>query len=183
MEEKKIGELIKERREELGYSQVKLASLLGVNSGTVSRWDSGKTQDMRLDNLDSLSIILKFPITEMFSLSAISLPDNSKLGELIRTQREKLSITQNQLAGLIGINHSTISRWERGLTKDIKRAQICLLSKYLYIPIDTILGLSNETSTEDLEVVKKRISIQSKLENINDKSKLENIEKIIDALM
>lgn len=181
--ENQLGALIKKRREELGYSQVKLAAILGVNSGTVSRWESGKTQDMRLDNLDSLSIILKFPITETLSLSAINLPDNPKLGELIRTQREKLSITQNKLAGLIGINHSTISRWERGLTKDIKRAQICLLSKYLYIPIDTILGLSNETSTEDLEVVKKRISIQSKLENINDKSKLESIDKIIDALM
>ena len=181
--ENQLGALIKKRREKLGYSQVKLAAILGVNSGTVSRWESGKTQDMRLDNLDSLSIILKFPITKMLSLSAINLPDNPKLGELIRTQREKLSITQNHLAGLIGINHSTISRWERGLTKDIKRAQICLLSKYLYIPIDTILGLSNETSTEDLEVVKKRISIQSKLENINDKSILESFEKIIDALM
>lgn len=181
--ENQLGALIKTRREELGYSQVKFASLLGVNSGTVSRWESGKTQDMRLDNLDSLSIILKIPITEMLSLSAINLPDNPKLGELIRTQREKLSITQNQLAGLIGINHSTISRWERGLTKDIKRAQICLLSKYLYIPIDTLLGLSNVVSTEDLDVVRLKSSITSSIDSINDKSKLEQIKKVIDALM
>lgn len=110
MEEKKIGELIKERREELGYSQVKLASLLEVNSGTISRWESGKTQDIR-------------------------------------------------------------------------RKQICLLSKYLCIPIDTILGLSEETSTEDIDLVKKKMLIQSKIEQIVDKSKLDSIEKIIDALM
>lgn len=107
----------------------------------------------------------------------------NQLGALIKTRREELNITQKKLAGLLGVANSTISRWEGGQIRDIKRAQIYLLSKYLYIPIDTILGLSNETSTEDLEVVKKRISIQSKLENINDKSKLESIEKIIDALM
>lgn len=109
--------------------------------------------------------------------------EEKKVGELIKTRREELNITQKKLAGLLGVTHSTVSRWESGYIKEIKRAQIYLLSKYLYIPIDTIIGLSNETSTEDLEVVKKRISIQSKLENINDKSKLENIEKIIDALM
>lgn len=109
--------------------------------------------------------------------------EEKKIGELIKTRREELNITQKKLAGLLGVTHSTVSRWESGYIKEIKRAQIYLLSKYLYIPIDTIIGLSNETSTEDLEVVKKRISIQSKLENINDKSKLENIEKIIDALM
>lgn len=110
MEEKRIGQLIKERREELGYSQVKLASLLEVNSGTVSRWESGKTQDIR-------------------------------------------------------------------------RKQICLLSQYLCIPIDTILGLSEETSNGDIELVKKKLEIQSKIDQITDKSKLESIEKIIDALM
>ena len=107
----------------------------------------------------------------------------TEIGQLIRDRRKELNMTSVVLANKMGVNQSTISRWESGKIKDIKRAQICLLSKYLYIPIDTILGLSNETSTEDLEVVKKRISIQSKLENINDKSKLENIEKIIDALM
>lgn len=110
MEEKKIGELIKERREELGYSQVKLASLLGVNSGTVSRWESGKTQDMR-------------------------------------------------------------------------RMQIYNLSKYLYIPIDTILGLSDETGAETMPLIKKKNIIKSKIDSINDEAKLESIEKIIDALM
>lgn len=109
--------------------------------------------------------------------------EEKKIGELIKERREELNITQKKLAGLLGVTHSTVSRWESGYIKEIKRAQIYLLSKYLYIPIDTIIGLSNETSTEDLEIVKKRISIQSKLENINDKSKLESIEKIIDALM
>lgn len=109
--------------------------------------------------------------------------EEQKVGELIKERRDELNITQKKLAGLLGVASSTISRWEGGQIRDIKRAQIYLLSKYLYIPIDTIIGLSNETSTEDLEIVKKRISIQSKLENINDKSKLESIEKIIDALM
>lgn len=69
MEEKKIGELIKERREELGYSQVKLASLLGVNSGTVSRWESGKTQDMRRMQIYNLSKYLIFLLIQFLDFS------------------------------------------------------------------------------------------------------------------
>lgn len=107
--------------------------------------------------------------------------EEQKVGELIKERRDELNITQKKLAGLLGVANSTISRWEGGQIRDIKRAQIYLLSKYLYIPIDTILGLSNETSTEDLDVVKKRISIQSKLENLNDKNTLDVIENFINA--
>lgn len=107
--------------------------------------------------------------------------EEKKVGELIKTRREELNITQKKLAGLLGVTHSTVSRWESGYIKEIKRAQIYLLSKYLYIPIDTILGLSNVTSTLDIDVVKKRIQIETKLEGINDKNTLEVIENFINA--
>lgn len=107
--------------------------------------------------------------------------EEQKVGELIKERRDELNITQKKLAGLLGVASSTISRWEGGQIRDIKRAQIYLLSKYLYIPIDTILGLSNETSTEDLEAVKKRISIQSKLDSVTDPQTLTVIENFINA--
>lgn len=109
--------------------------------------------------------------------------EEKKIGELIKERREELGYSQVKLAKLCDVTHGTLSRWERGLTKDIKRAQICLLSQYLYIPIDTLLGLSNETSTEDLDLVRLKSSINSSVDLISDKSKLEQIKKIIDALM
>lgn len=107
--------------------------------------------------------------------------EDAKIGELIKNRREELDITQKKLAGLLGVTHATISRWESGKTQDIKRAQIYLLSKYLYIPIDTLLGLSNETSTEDMEAVKKRLTIETKLESIKDTATLDVILNFIDA--
>ena len=107
--------------------------------------------------------------------------NEAKIGELIKQRREELNITQKKLAGLLGVTHSTVSRWEGGQIKDIKRAQVYLLSKYLYIPIDTLIGLSNVTSTEDIELVKQRISIQSKIEEIKDKPTLDVIDNFISA--
>lgn len=109
--------------------------------------------------------------------------EERKIGELIRTRREELGYSQVKLASLCEVTHGTLSRWERGITKDIKRAQVCLLSQYLYIPIDTLLGLSNVTSTEDLETVRLKASITSSIDSIKDKAKLEQIKKVIDALM
>lgn len=108
--------------------------------------------------------------------------EERKIGDLIRERRKELNISQVKLAQLCEINHGTISRWENGQIKDIKRAQICLLSQYLYIPIDVLLGLSNETTTEDIEMVRLKSSITANINSMTDKAKLESIEKIIDAL-
>lgn len=109
--------------------------------------------------------------------------EEKRIGELIKQRREELGFSQVRLASLLNVNSATVSRWESGETQDIRRKQIILLSKYLYIPIDTILGLSDVTSTEDIEVIKMRAEIQSKIEGIKDKEKLKSIEKIIDALI
>ena len=58
--------------------------------------------------------------------------EEQKVGELIKERREELNITQKKLAGLLGVANSTISRWEGGQIRDIKRAQIYLLSKYFF---------------------------------------------------
>lgn len=106
---------------------------------------------------------------------------DTKIGELIKERRKELGMTSTVLANKIGVNQSTISRWESGEIKDIKRAQIYLLSKYLYIPVETILGLSDVTETEDIELVKKRSAILEKITSINDEETLKVIDSFISA--
>ncbi len=106
---------------------------------------------------------------------------DKKIGELIRNRRKELGMSSVTLANRIGVNQSTISRWESGQIKDIRRAQIYLLSKYLYIPVETILGLSEETTTEDMEIVSRRLRLESKLESIKDKETLDVIDNFINA--
>lgn len=105
----------------------------------------------------------------------------TEIGQLIKDRRKELNMTSVVLANKIGVNQSTVSRWESGQIKDIKRAQIYLLSKYLYIPVETILGLSNVTSTENIEIVKQRSAIQEKLDSVTDPQTLTVIENFINA--
>lgn len=49
------GELIKARRKELGLTQDDLAFSTGVTKATVSRWESGDIQKMKLPQVEALA--------------------------------------------------------------------------------------------------------------------------------
>lgn len=54
-----IGEKIKNRRKELGYTMLELADMVGVSEGTVSRWESGYIANMRRDKIVAVSRALR----------------------------------------------------------------------------------------------------------------------------
>lgn len=56
---KSVHEIIKERRESLGYSLNELAEKIGVNRSTVMRWENGDIENMKRDKIVSLSEALK----------------------------------------------------------------------------------------------------------------------------
>ena len=39
-----------------------------------------------------------------------------KLNEIIRTRRQALGLTQEQLAGKLGVSAPAVNKWERGLS-------------------------------------------------------------------
>ena len=54
-----INKRIAARRKELGLTLSEIASFVGVNKGTVSRWESGGIENMRCDKLERLAAILQ----------------------------------------------------------------------------------------------------------------------------
>jgi transcriptional regulator with XRE-family HTH domain len=50
-----IGALLKEKRIEKGLTQKDVAAAVGVSEGTVSRWESGKIENMRRDKINALA--------------------------------------------------------------------------------------------------------------------------------
>ena len=56
---KPINEILKARREELSLTLEDVASKVGVNSSTVSRWESGNINNMRRDRIAKLSEVLQ----------------------------------------------------------------------------------------------------------------------------
>ena len=57
------------------------------------------------------------------------------VGELIKSHREKLGYSIVQLAHMIGVHHSTVASWEKGLTKP---------SQLNIAKVSRTLGISNE---------------------------------------
>lgn len=59
MDEMKVNEIIKKRREELGYSLRDLSEMVGVNSSTIMRWERGDIANMKRDKIASLAKALR----------------------------------------------------------------------------------------------------------------------------
>lgn len=54
-----MNERIAARRKELGLTLDEVAAFVGVNKGTVSRWESGEIDNMRRDKIAKLAEVLK----------------------------------------------------------------------------------------------------------------------------
>lgn len=57
-----INEIIRNKRIEKGLSMKELAERIGVSEGTISRWESGKIEDMRRSRIKALSEVLGIPV-------------------------------------------------------------------------------------------------------------------------
>lgn len=56
---KKIGNMLKERRESLNLSQQEVAEYVGVTKSAISRWENGEVGNMGRSKIQSMSEILK----------------------------------------------------------------------------------------------------------------------------
>lgn len=54
-----LGDVIKKRRKELGYTLLDIANKMGVSEGTVQRWESGNIQTIRHNKIAMLAEILE----------------------------------------------------------------------------------------------------------------------------
>lgn len=108
--------------------------------------------------------------------------DNSKIALLIKTRREDLGMSQRRLATLIGVSNSTVSRWESGDISDLRKANAKLLSIYLYVPEDALMGTIDYEADKPSEVLRLKSQINIALSKINDIETLRTIKKMIKAL-
>ncbi len=60
----------------------------------------------------------------------------------IKELRQKLGITQRELAKHLGIAQNTLSYWENGKF-DIDNASLCRIADYFHVTIDYLLGQNN----------------------------------------
>ena len=79
-----VHEIIKERRESLGYSLNELAEKIGVNRSTVMRWENGDVENMKRDKIVSLSEALKISPAVIMGWEDIEEPKVAKISDTVK---------------------------------------------------------------------------------------------------
>jgi repressor LexA len=70
--------------------------------------------------------------------------DNMDTKKLLKEARIKRGLTMKQVADMVGVSESTISRWESGIIANMTREKIVLLSDALHISPSDIMGWEKE---------------------------------------
>lgn len=83
-----VHEIIKERRESLGYSLNELAEKIGVNRSTVMRWENGDIENMKRDKIVSLSEALKISPAVIMGWEDIEEPEVAKVDVFINELKD-----------------------------------------------------------------------------------------------
>ena len=105
-----------------------------------------------------------------------------EIGQLLRERRLALSLSLEYIGSCCGVSKSTVSRWETGNISKIKRSHIYLLSKILFLPVETILGVETDKKIIPANLINKRRSILEKL-NKCSMEQLNQVDKFIDTFI
>ena len=104
---------MKKKRLDLGLQQKEVAKILGVTKDTICNWEKNRTSP----SLRSIPKIIKFLGYIPYDIHGLT------PGEEIRLLRKCLGLSQEKLAKELGIDPSTLWRWEKGKRKPPKFVQ------------------------------------------------------------
>jgi len=98
-----VGDHIRTRRLDLGLYQKDLAQRLRVTTNTITNWEKERSSpDLRV-----------WPAVIRF-LGYDPRPDGRTIGERLRLRRQTLGLSWAEAARIIGVDPSTLSKWELG---------------------------------------------------------------------
>lgn len=100
-----------------------------------------------------------------------------KTNELIKLKRKEKGLTLRDVADVVGVSEGTVSRWESGDIKTMRRDKIEKLSRLLDIPPAVLL----DWDRFDEERIKRNQLISELMVHANA-SKVEHIEIVLELL-
>ena len=109
---KTIGDHLRKRRLDLGLMQREVSERLDVDEMTICNWETNR-------NLPLIRFIPR--IITLLGYDPYDENSPKDLAQRIIFTRQKLGMTQKELAYRLGIDPSTLGRWERGIGQPSKR--------------------------------------------------------------
>lgn len=105
----------------------------------------------------------------------------STFGQRLKALREERSLTQEELAKLIGVNRATLANWE------ISRAQpdydsLCRIASYFKVTADYLIGRTDQRSAPgEIGSIDEAVAVALRLSGV-DNPRAETIGEIKNAL-
>jgi transcriptional regulator with XRE-family HTH domain len=93
----------RKRRLDLGLLQREVAERLGADYCSVTNWELNRT-----------SPALRFLPGIIRLIGYVPVSSGPSMADRLRHSRRSLGLAQKRLAGLLGVDESTVARWERG---------------------------------------------------------------------
>lgn len=100
-----------------------------------------------------------------------------KANEVMKLRRQELGLTQKEVAARVGVTEATVSRWESGDIKNMRRDKIAAMARVLDIPPAVLM----DWETFDAEEAERRRIVKEFTDYLNVAS-FENIKITLDLL-
>lgn len=100
-----------------------------------------------------------------------------KTNELIKVRRQELGLTMKELAMRTGVSEATVSRWESGDIKNMRRDRIAAIARALDLPPAVLMDWE-EYDTEAME----RKKVIKEINDLTSTAKLENLRIVLNLL-
>lgn len=159
-----IAENIKKLREIYNLTQQDLAKIAGVTYQAVSAWERGIKQP-RMGAIQKIADYFSLNKSNIIEEDGMSFfyqheRNNSKkkIGRRIRELRMSKGLTLEELGTIVGLNKSTVKRYEDGEIKNLTVDNLKLFAKALDVDPEYIMALDNYN-----EVKTSRIKVYGKI--------------------
>lgn len=108
-----------------------------------------------------------------------------EIKDIIKNKRLELGLTLDEVAKIVGVSGATISRWETGDIKNMRRDKIGDLAKALQTTPSVIMGWENPDKSKDGEVCESVVgydlkSTQGKINKTVSELNQEGKEKVLE---
>lgn len=200
-----FGKIISKLRAEKELNQRELASLLGVSSGAIGMWETGKRQP-DLDTVKKIADVFNVSIDYLLgrtdnrnsidNLEWRFPPVSNRLGTILKKYKEEAGISAKTFSEKLGINESVYNKLESsGYSEKYKLPYklIQQISDVTGYDIDYVLGASDRTvipSDNNIELngilypvtyIESNVHFKTKFEElcIENEIQTENVEKTL----
>jgi transcriptional regulator with XRE-family HTH domain len=100
-----------------------------------------------------------------------------KANEIIKMRRKDLGLTMKEVAKAVGVSEATVSRWESGDIRNMRRDRISALSRVLDVPPAVLMDWE-----EFDEEVAERKKLTKELTNLCNVADIEHLLIAIDLI-